>query len=134
MIRNSKLRVLVAVVLGATASASLCLSVLPLVMFQARIGDESTLAYLLSRFLPYLALIWAVGGWAVSRAGTTLAGGITLGIAGLASSLFLVAMALQPAPKILVVGGLTGLVYGFLGGLLLARLVAAPPVDGMDEA
>ncbi len=83
MIRNPKLRALVGVVLGACAAASLTLSVLPLVLFQAKIGDESTLAYLLSRFLPHMALIWAVGGWAVSRATTVLAGAVTLGITGL---------------------------------------------------
>ncbi len=42
--------------------------------------------------------------------------------------------ALQPAPKILAVGGGAGLVYWFLGGLLLARLLTAPPTAEADEA
>lgn len=132
MIRNSKLRALLGVVLGACAGTSLCLSILPLTLFQAGIGDETVLAGLLVRFVPYVALIWAAGGWGVSRLGFPLGGGIVMGGAGLASGLFAVSAALHTAPKILLVGGVTGLIYGFLGGLLLGR-VLRPNADDEED-
>lgn len=134
MIRHPLLRALVGVVLGACAGASLCLSILPLVLFQARIGDELTLTRLLSAFLPHVALIWAAGGWGAARAGFPLGSGVVLGVAGLASGLFAVSAALHVAPKILLVGGVTGLVYGFLGGLLLGRILARTAGDEADPA
>ncbi len=126
MIKNPKLRLLVGVVLGACAGVSLCLSILPLVLYKAQIGDETTLAQLLSRYLLHTALIWAVGAWAALRTGFVVGGGLVLGIAGLASGLFLMFAALHPAPKILAVAGVTGLVYGFLGGMLLVRVLIDP--------
>jgi hypothetical protein len=129
MIKNSKLRYLIGTLLGAGAGTSLCVSVLPLALFQTQIGDEITLTYLLSRYLLPFALIWAVGGMGVARIGFPLGGGLVLGVTGLATGLFLMAMALHPAPKILAVGGITGLIYGFLGGLLLGRVLQVPPAE-----
>lgn len=123
MIKNTKLRLLIGAVLGAGAGASLCLSILPTVLFQAQVGDETTLAFLFSPYVIYIALIWVVGAWAVTRTGFVLGGGLVLGLTGLASSLFLVLIALHPAVKILAVAGLTGSIYGFLGGLLLSRVL-----------
>ena len=124
MIRHPRLRALTGVVLGASAGSSLCLSILPWALFQAGIGEELTLTRLLSAYLPHVALIWAAGGWGVARVGFSLGGGAVLGVAGLAAGLFAVSAALHVAPKILLTGGVTGLVYGFLGGLLLGRILA----------
>ncbi len=132
MIKNPKLRAVAGALLGACASLSLCLSILPLTLHQAGIGDETTLAMLLSRYLPHAALIWAVGGWAVTRTSFVLGGGLVLGATGLGTGLFLMFAALHPAAKILAVGGVTGLLYGFLGGLLLSRLLSPQP-DGEEE-
>ncbi len=134
MIKNHRLRLLGGMVLGACAGASLCLSILPLVLYKAQIGDEATLALLLSQYVPHTALIWAAGAWAVSRTGIVLGSGLVLGITGLASGLFLMFAALHPAPKILAVGGVTGLVYGFLGGLLLSRLLMGPAAIAKEQA
>jgi len=134
MITKSRLRLLGGMVLGACAGTSLCLSILPLVLFQAGIGDETTLARLLFPYVPHTALIWAVGAWAVSRTRITVASGLVLGSTGLASGLFLMFAALHPAPKILAVGGVTGLIYGFLGGLLLSRLLVTSSGTETDPA
>ncbi len=134
MIKNPILRALAGVLLGACASLSLTISILPMTLHQAGIGDETTLARLLSQYLPHAALIWAVGGWAVTRTGFAWGGGLVLGTTGLATGLFLMFAALHPAAKILAVGGVTGLIYGFLGGLLLSRLLAAPPAAERELA
>lgn len=133
MIKNPILRAAAGAILGACASLSLCLSILPLTLHQAMVGDEATLAVLLGRYLPHAALIWAVGGWAVTRTRFVLGGGLVLGATGLATGLFLMFAALHPAPKILAVGGVTGLIYGFLGGLLLARLLSPIPAEELEE-
>jgi len=126
MIKNPKLRLLLGAVLSACAGMSLCLSVLPLVMFQAQIGDEVTLTYLFSKYLLHCALIWIIGGWGVTRINFPIGGGLVLAFTGLATGLFLVFAALHPTPKILLVGGVAGLIYGFLGGLLLGRVLQEP--------
>jgi hypothetical protein len=134
MFQNAKVRFVLSFVLGACAGLSLCVSVLPLVLFQAKIGDEATLAYLLTRFAPHVMLIWAIGGWAAARTGFVLGGGLVLGTTGLATGLFLMFAALHPSLKILAVGGVTGLLYGFLGGMILARVLAAPGPAEEDES
>ena len=133
MIRNKVARALVGALLGACTGLSLCLSILPLTLFQAGIGDEIVLARLLSQLVVPMVVIWTVGGWAVTRTGRAIAGGLVLGATGLSSGLFAVAMALQPAPKILAVGGITGLIYGFLGGLLLGRVLSPTADDETDD-
>lgn len=126
MVRNPRVRLVLVVILCALAGMSLCLGILPMALSKAKIGDETVLLQLLSRFTPYVMLIWAIGGWGVFRTGFPLGSGIVLGLTGLSSGLFLVLVALHPAIKILAVGGITGLVYGFLGGLIVSRLAAAP--------
>ncbi len=133
MIKNSKLRMAIGALLGACAGMSLAMGILPMVLFKARIGDETTLTYLLSRYLPHTMLLWAMGGWSVTRTRGYLGGSMVLALTGLASGLLLMFAALNPAPKILAVGGVTGLIYGFLGGLLLARVLAAPSANEAEE-
>ena len=139
MIKNPRLRALVGMALGAAAGASLCLSILPLTLYQARIGDETVLARMLMPYVPHVAMVWVAGGWGAARVGFPLGGGAVMALAGLASALFAVWSALEPGAstmtvKILAVGGLTGLVYGFLGGLLLGRVLATPGAASDDDA
>ncbi len=129
MVPNPRIRLLITVVLAALAGMSLCLGILPLTLSKAGIGDETVLLKLLSQFTLYVMLIWAVGGWAVFRLAFPLGSGLILGLTGLASGIFLVLVALHPAAKILAVAGVSGLVYGFLGGLMISRLAAAPSVE-----
>ena len=55
MFRKPAIRILVGLVLGALAGVSLCLSVLPLVLQMAGLGDQTALAYYLKRLLPHAA-------------------------------------------------------------------------------
>jgi len=126
MIRNPLLRFFVAFLLGGAAGFSLCVSILPVVLQLRGAGDVSALAYYLSRFLVPCALVWAMGGVSVARVRHLQAAGIIMAIVGGITGAGLVAVALAPVLDYMVVGGLAGLVYGYLGGLILGRVLALP--------
>lgn len=129
MFSNPVIRFLVAAVLGALTGVSLCIAILPLALQMAGIGDNAALSYYLSRLMVHAALVMGAGGLAVARTRHPLAGAPVLALTGLALAVYLVGVGLTSAPKPLVVGGLAGLIYGMLGGLILGRILAAPAVD-----
>ena len=126
MISNPILRTIVALFLGGAAGVSLCVSILPMVLQLRGAGDTAGLAFYLSRYMLLTALVWAVGALIVTRVKQLQAAGIIVGVVGVISGAGLVALALAPVLQYLVVGGITGLVYGYLGGLILGRLLAIP--------
>lgn len=126
MIRNPLLRTLAALFLGGAAGVSLCVSVLPMILQLRGAGDASALAFYLSRYLVPSALVWAVGGVSVARVRHLQAAGIIMGLVGVVTGTGLVGLGLAPVLEYLVVGGLTGLIYGYLGGLILGRVLALP--------
>jgi hypothetical protein len=129
MIRNPLLRALLGALLGAFAGTSLALSVLPVALRWGGFGDDLELTRQLSRFVPHAAAICAGGGWAAARTGFPLAGGIAMALAGLAAGLVVAAVGMTRAPLALVLAGAAGLFYGFLGGLIIARILVPPPDD-----
>lgn len=124
MIRNPRIRQLLAVVLAGLAGMSFTVSVLPLTLYQAGVGDEPVLIRLLSGWLLPIMALWSVGGWGARRPPRQVAGALVLGITGAISGMLLGAVALHPGLRILGVGALTGLVYGFLGGLIIHRVTS----------
>ena len=126
MIHNPRFRLLLAVVLAGLAGMSFTISVLPLTLYQAGVGDEAVLIRLLSGWLLPVMAVWSVGGWGAMRMPRQVAGALVLGLTGAVTGAMLGAMALHPGLRILGVGALTGLVYGFLGGLIIHRVTAAP--------
>ena len=126
MISNPILRTIVALFLGGAACVSLWVSILPMVLQLRGAGDTAGLAFYLSRYMLLTALVWAVGALIVTRVKQLQAAGIIVGVIGVISGAGLVALALAPVLQYLVVGGITGLVYGYLGGLILGRLLAIP--------
>lgn len=126
MIRNPRIRFLLAFGLAGLAGMSFCVSLLPLTLYQAGIGDEMVLTRIFSGWLLPVMAVWSVGGWGLTRVPRQVAGALVLGLAGVLTGLVLGGGALHPSPKILGVSALTGLVYGFLGGLIIHRVAAAP--------
>lgn len=126
MIRNPLLRYVAAVLLGGAAGVSLCISILPMVLQLRGAGDMSALAYYLSGLLVPSALVWAVGAVSVARIPQLQAAGITMAVVGAVSGAGLVALGLAPVLRFVVTGGMTGLIYGYLGGLIFCRLLARP--------
>lgn len=132
MIRHPLLRSLAGALLGAFAGTSLALSILPLVLRWGGLGDDLELIRALSRYVPHAAAVGAGGGWAAARTAFPLAGGIVMAVAGLAAALVVTAAGVAAAPGALLLAGVGGLVYGFLGGLIIARLLVPPPAIGDD--
>jgi hypothetical protein len=133
MIKNSRVRMLIGVVLGGFAGVSLCVSILPLVLQMIGAGDQIAIAYRLAPFILYAGLFWAAGGWAVARAGIPLASASILAIVGLVSGLLLAWFGLGNEIRLLAGGGFGGVLYGFLGGLILGRILETPAPDETEE-
>ena len=132
MMRNKLLRTLLGIVLGGLGGVSLCISVLPTVLQMTGAGDQMALSYHLAPYIVHTALIWAAGGWAVTRSGSPLAGGLTMAVVGLVTGMLLVVLGLDAEAKLLAGGACGGVVYGFLGGLILGRITEAPAPEGED--
>ena len=132
MIRNNHIRRLLGILLGGFSGISLCLSILPMVMEMIGAGDQTAVAYRLSPYILYVALVWAAGGWAVTRTEGPLAAAFTLAVVGLVSGTMLAYFGLHNEVRLLLAGALSGLVYGFLGGLILGRVLCAPPTGKAD--
>ena len=124
MLGNSFLRYTLCTFLAALAGASFCLSVLPVALQIGGAGPQDFAALALQRYLLPAALIWAAGGWATARAGFLKAGMIILALVGAVSGGVLTVLAIAPEPAFLAAGGLGGLVYGLVGGMILGRLGA----------
>jgi len=133
MIGNTYIRRALGILLGGLSGASLCLSILPLVMQMIGAGAEISVAYRLSPYLIYTALVWAAGGWSVTRTVGPLPGGLTLAIVGLVTGLLLAWFGLGHEARLLAGGAFGGLVYGFLGGLILGQILIDPASIKADE-
>jgi hypothetical protein len=133
MISNIHLRRVLGILLGGFAGVSLCVSILPMVMQMIGVGDQVAVAYRLSPYMLQTALVWAAGGWSVTRTAAPLAGSLIMGIVGLASGIILAVYGLHMEAKIVAAGAFGGLLYGFLGGLILGRILAVPSPADEDE-
>jgi hypothetical protein len=133
MIRNIHIRRLLGIMLGGFAGVSLCVSILPMVMEMIGVGDQTAVAFRLSPYVFQAGLVWAAGGWSVTRTAAPLGGAFIMGIVGLASGIILAAYGLHHEARVVAAGAFGGLLYGFLGGLILGRVLAAPPSDAEAE-
>lgn len=129
MFRSPLARSNFGVILGALAGASLCLGVLPIGLQWAGYGSRVAIAFYLSRMTIFGVVVMAAGGWAVARGRHRLMGMSVFSLAGLATGLMLAGMGLDRDPRLLAVAGATGWMYGLLGGVILGRLLAAPPAE-----
>ena len=132
MFANRHVRYLLGLVLGGCAGLSLTVSVLPVVLRLAGVGEELVLTRALAPLAPWAALMWAAGGISAARAGSPLAGAVILGLVGAAAAVMLVAFALALEPRSVLAAILAGGFYGALGGLIIGR-VLAPRIDDDED-
>ena len=126
MVRNRYLRFLLAVVLGGCAGLSYTISVLPVVLQWGKVGTQLELARVLAPLWPWIALLWAAGGFNATRVSTPLQAAVVLGLVGAVSGGLLAFLGPGLAASTLVIGVVSGAIYGGLGGLILGRVLAAP--------
>jgi len=121
-----RLRPSVAVLLGGCAGLSLTATVLPEVLASAGINDSFSARIDLAGFAIYSVIWWAVGGWSAQRTGNAWLGGLVLGLVGCTSAAFFSAMTYGTGTQLLLASGGAGLVYGAVGGMLIAAALIEP--------
>lgn len=130
MTSNRHVRYLLGIVLGGLAGFSYTISVFPYALGLSDARNVQLVAAATAGMWPWLALVWAVGGWSVARAsartGVPWMGGVTLGLVGGASGVALAVLRIGTALWPIGMGLLAGVVYGFAGGWILGRVTTAP--------
>lgn len=126
-LKRIRLRPVAATLLGGCAGLSLTSSVLPTAMTTVGLLDSFTSRWELGGYAVYSVMVWAVGGWAVQKTGSPKAGALILGLVGVSSGTLLTAFALGTDARFLATGGLAGLLYGVIGGMILASALRNPP-------
>jgi hypothetical protein len=131
-IMSIKLRAIGATLLGSFAGLSLTTTIIPTALTTMLGMDTYLSRWGLGGFAVYSMMAWAVGGWAAQRSGNKMLGAIILGIVGLSTGLLFIAVGLGTEMNLLVTGGGAGLLYGTVGGLILADALRSPPIDEND--
>ena len=119
-IMGIRLRPVGAVFLGGFAGVSLTTTVLPEVIATLGVTDSFSARIDLAGYAVYSFLAWAFGGWVAQRTASTQAGGVVLGLVGLASGALFAFLAYGTQTELLLVCAAAGLAYGTVGGMLIA--------------
>ena len=131
-IMSIKLRAIGATILGSMAGLSLTTTIIPTALTTMLGMDTYLSRWGLGGFAVYSMMAWAVGGWAAQRSGNNILGAIILGLVGLSTGLLFTAVGLGAETNLLLTGGGAGLLYGTVGGLILADALRSPDVDIND--
>lgn len=125
-LKKIRLRSVGAVFLGATAGVSFNSTILPTAISSLGLVDEFSARWELGGFAVYTLMVWAVGAWTARRTGSTALGGAVLGVVGLVSGALLAGAAFGTGFNFLLAGGGSGLIYGGIGGMLVANSLRTP--------
>lgn len=131
-VMSIKLRAVGATILGGFAGLSLTATILPAALTMMDVTDNFSARWGLGGYAVYSMMLWAVGGWASQRIGYKKFGAIILGTVGLFSGLLFTGMGLGTDLDILLVGGGAGLLYGAIGGMLIADALRNPPEENIS--
>ena len=131
-IMSIRFRAIGATILGSMAGLSLTTTIIPTAL-TTMLGMDTYLGrWGLGGFAVYSMMAWAVGGWAAQRTGSKILGAITLGVVGLATGLLFTAVGIGTEMNLLLTGGGAGLLYGAIGGMIIADALRNPPVNEND--
>jgi len=125
-LKRIRLRSVGAVLLGGMAGVSLNSTILPTAISSFGQIDELTARWELGGYAVYSFMVWAVGAWAARKTENPAAGGAVLGMVGLVSGALLTTAAFGTGLPLLLAGAGTGLVYGAVGGMLIASSLREP--------
>ncbi|MDA8414731.1 MAG: hypothetical protein M0023_13210 [Desulfobacteraceae bacterium] len=124
-----KLRPVGATILGGFAGLSLTANVIPSALSITGAMDSFSARWGLGGYAVYSVLAWAVGGWAVQKTGSKKLGAIILGAVGLSTGLLFTGAGIGTEMNILLTGGGAALLYGAIGGMIIADSLRNPPPD-----
>lgn len=127
-----RLRPTGAAFLGGCAGLSLTTTILPIVISTLGVTDDFSARLDLAGFAVYAFMLWAVGGWAAQKTGSTPAGGTILGLVGVISAAVFAGMSYGAAIELLMYTGAAGLAYGTLGGMIITAALAEPKGPDLD--
>jgi len=119
-----RLRSAGAAFMGGCAGLSLMATILPTVISALGVTDDFSARIDLAGFAVYAFMLWAVGGWAAQQTGSTLAGGVVLGLVGVSSAAVFTGIAYGAGTELLMYNGAAGLAYGALGGAIISAALA----------
>lgn len=131
-IMSIRFRAIGATILGSFAGLSLTTTIIPTALTTMLGMDTFSARWGLGGFAVYSMMAWAVGGWAAQRIGNKMFGAIILGIVGLSTGLLFTGVGIGTETNLLLTGGGAGLLYGAIGGMILADALRNPPVDAND--
>jgi hypothetical protein len=121
-----------ATVLGGFAGLSLTTTIIPTALTTMVGMDTFSGRWGLGGFAVYSMMAWAVGGWAVQRTGSKMLGAIILGFVGVVTGLLFTGIGIGTEMNVIMTGGGAALLYGAVGGMILADALRSPPVDEND--
>lgn len=128
-LKRIKLRAAGATILGGFAGLSLTSNIIPSVMSYMGIIDSFSARWALGGYAVYSIMIWSMGGWAVQKIGHKGYGALTLGFVGLVSGMVFTGVAIGTQLNVLLIGGGAAMLYGGIGGMIIADALRNPPED-----
>jgi hypothetical protein len=128
-VMSIKFRSIGATLLSSFAGLSLTTTIIPSAISFTGIMDDFSARWALGGFAVYSMMAWAVGGWAAQKTGSRLLGAIILGFVGLTTGLLFTGVGIGTDTNILLTGGGAALLYGAIGGMIIADALRNPPQD-----
>lgn len=128
-VMSIKLRPVGAVILGGFAGLSIISNIMPSAMQYTGVMDSFSARWGLGGYAVYSVMAWAVGGWAAQKTGSKKLGAIILGTVGLLTGLIFTGAGLGTEISMLLTGGGASLLYGAIGGMIIADALRNPYTD-----
>ena len=125
-LKKIRLRSVGAIFLGGFAGISFNSTILPTVISSLGFMDEFSARWELGGYAVYSFMFWAVGAWAARKTENPIVGAAILGLVGIASGVVLTIAAFGTEAQLLLAGGGGGLIYGGIGGMLIANSLREP--------
>jgi len=132
-LKRIRLRSVGATILGGFAGLSLTTSIIPTAMSYLGITDSFSARFALAGYAVYSVMAWSVGGWAAQKIGDRGFGALILGLVGAVSGLVFTGLGLGTHAIVLLIGGGAALLYGAIGGMLIADALREPDRSGRSD-
>jgi hypothetical protein len=127
MLKEPIWRLLFGTLFGATGGVSMTMTIFPYAVHWFSNASFNFMD-LLSVIFP-VVILWTIGGGIAGWWASYTIGGLSLGSCGVLSG---VVLALYSNPQLIVVGVLSGLLYGAIGGIIIGYAFSSLKHEGQD--